>query len=350
MNPTIASGLITGGASLLSGALGGLFGSAVSDNQARANAENMRLNRELLAFQKYQYEDQKRYNSMTEQVRRMRAAGLNPALLLQNGTTGSVGSAVGSPSFQPYEAPDLSPIGSVVNGLSSSASSLASVFSQSLLNEKQGANLDQDTANKAIENANLAEYWKKKIANLSEDTKYKTASITNLRQLTRIANLERQFAEQTLDFRVKESQIKMASAFVDFRAKQISTAFLPQQIQSEIAQKIASAKMLVMTGQASVKQATAAVMDAVTRRQQNDAQFGMNEEDRANFFNATMNLMHSKVGALNSEEFNNLGTPWGYSIGSKFFGQVSHQTTQYHTTDYNNWKSGKQGYRTKGKK
>lgn len=97
-----------------------LIGSGISAAASLAsnyftNKANAALNEKMLAFQKYQYEDMKKYNSMIEQVKRMREAGVNPALALGAGQLGTPASGVSSPSQTPMEAPDFSGAASMVS-------------------------------------------------------------------------------------------------------------------------------------------------------------------------------------------------------------------------------------------
>lgn len=105
-------GLKDSTASLLGAGVSGLLslGSNLITNKANSN-----LNKKMLAFQKYQYEDMKKYNSMSEQVKRMRDAGVNPALALGAGQLGTPASGVSSPSATPMEAPDFSSAASMVS-------------------------------------------------------------------------------------------------------------------------------------------------------------------------------------------------------------------------------------------
>lgn len=101
MDPIVGAALATGATSFISNAV--------------TNNANKKLNEKMLAFQKYQYEDMKKYNSMKEQVKRMREAGVNPALALGAGQLGTPASGVSSPSQTPMEAPDLSGAASMVS-------------------------------------------------------------------------------------------------------------------------------------------------------------------------------------------------------------------------------------------
>ena len=101
MDPIVGAALATGATSFISNAV--------------TNNANKKLNQKMLEFQKYQYEDMKKYNSMKEQVKRMRDAGVNPALALGAGQLGTPATGVSSPSQTPMEAPDLSGATSMVS-------------------------------------------------------------------------------------------------------------------------------------------------------------------------------------------------------------------------------------------
>lgn len=101
MDPIVGAALATGATSFISNAV--------------TNNANKKLNEKMLEFQKYQYEDMKKYNSMKEQVKRMREAGVNPALALGAGQLGTAATGVSSPSQTPMEAPDLSGAASMVS-------------------------------------------------------------------------------------------------------------------------------------------------------------------------------------------------------------------------------------------
>lgn len=355
--PFPVAAAIMGGSILGSGLLGGYFGSKQIDAQERINEQNMALNREMLNFQKYQYEDQKRYNSVTEQARRMRAAGLNPALLMQNGTIGSSVSAVGSPSMTPMQAPDYSVYGSIPQAFAGAAGSFADAFTganvgqtQAGVNEATVANLEADTQGKLIDNFFASDSWRARIERWGSEALRNNAEAGRASALTDIAKLDKKYLEDTLKYRIQSQQLDTATKRINLISNMIATTYLPAQISSEIGLKIAQAKMSVQLGISSVKQATAAVMNAVTERQKSGAMYGMNETDRANFFNATMNLMSSKTGTLNAQEYNSLRTPWSTTVKAPLgLGSISHTTTEGHYTEYNAWKRDKGGYHTKGK-
>lgn len=101
------SGLFSGGASLL----GSLGSGAVN---YFSNEHNNQLNKELLLQQQKYNTDmwnaEKEYNSPINQMKRLREAGINPALAYTNGVSNTVSSAPTSPSanaMQPFQMADL---------------------------------------------------------------------------------------------------------------------------------------------------------------------------------------------------------------------------------------------------
>lgn len=111
-------GFLGAGASLL-----GIGNSLALQGQQQANFD------EQMRFQKYMYEDSKRYNSMKNQVARMRSAGINPALALGAGQLGSVVSPSGQPSAPSFDGLG---IGDTLGGLASleSAESQKEVYAE----------------------------------------------------------------------------------------------------------------------------------------------------------------------------------------------------------------------------
>lgn len=101
----IGVGTILGAASVLGG-----LASQWRNNTRQSNAFD-----EQQAFSRYQFEDLKRYNSIPEQVRQMRAAGINPSIAFGKGSQQM--SAVSQPA-----APNLQPLNMQgLNGLINTA-------------------------------------------------------------------------------------------------------------------------------------------------------------------------------------------------------------------------------------
>lgn len=101
-DPATAAALITGGASVLGNILG--FGSSQSANetnfeiarmnaelQRETNAQNYRIFQEQNAWNEEMWNKQNEYNLPENQVARLKAAGVNPAMVFGNGTISEAG-------------------------------------------------------------------------------------------------------------------------------------------------------------------------------------------------------------------------------------------------------------------
>lgn len=308
----------------LLGAAGGLMLGGLGLNaQTQANQQNMQLNRELLDFQKYQYYDQKRYNSIAEQTRRMRAAGLNPALLMQNGMVGTSGSAVGSPSVNPMQPLDFGAVGSSIADMANSFSQQDVNSSIIGKNEADKAKTEADTIAQSIDN--LFKYDKEHFG--LEKLK---AEGFRTGYLAKLAENEVKFANDTLKSRVQQQKIQTEIMANKFEADVLVRGYLPDTISADLSLKLAQEKLAYKMGYASLKTAMANVMDAYTRRAQMSASYGSNPQERSEFFKATMDYLMSGT-------YENTTWDEGTNIGGKVIG-VSHHGRSSHYRSYDEWK------------
>lgn len=105
--------LISAGTSIV----GGLFGQSSQRSANNANLQavretneaNLRLYREQYADQYKLWQENNSYNDPSAQMQRLRNAGLNPALLMQNGGAGTA-SAASVPSAAPMQAGQVDPV------------------------------------------------------------------------------------------------------------------------------------------------------------------------------------------------------------------------------------------------
>lgn len=84
--------IIGSGIGLLGDVIGGLFSSS---GQKSANKTNIQLAREQRDWNEEMWNKQNAYNSPAAQIARMRAAGLNPALMYSQGNVGNAGDVKG---------------------------------------------------------------------------------------------------------------------------------------------------------------------------------------------------------------------------------------------------------------
>lgn len=159
------------------------IGSTLLNNQRAQENYNEQMN-----FARYQYEDMKRFNSIDEQVKRMRKAGINPALLLGQGQLGTASSSVSNPSSPSFDSVSA---GDILTGFA---------------NMQQAKNQELEQ----IENANR----------LAIDNQTRS-----LRNRVEILNLIKEFEKRGLDTKLLQEELSRS---------QIDTKFHTQRVQSEI--------------------------------------------------------------------------------------------------------------------
>lgn len=177
--------IIAGGASLLGSALG--FGS-----QKKTNKANMELAKYQNEWQAQENEKayqrnlqmwnlQNEYNSPTQQMARLRSAGLNPNLVYGSGVTGN--SAGSTPQYQPADIKraELSPYRGWNQGLSDAVSNFLAFRSnraQVENMEAQNSLIRQQTATEATRQANIAASTARSEFDLSQANRLKDVSVS----------------------------------------------------------------------------------------------------------------------------------------------------------------------------
>lgn len=177
--------IIAGGASLLGSALG--FGS-----QKKTNKANMELAKYQNEWQTQENEKayqrnlkmwnlQNEYNSPTQQMARLRSAGLNPNLVYGSGVTGN--SAGSTPQYQPADIKraELSPYRGWNQGLTDAISNFLAFRSnraQVENMEAQNSLIRQQTATEATRQANIAASTARSEFDLSQANRLKDVSVT----------------------------------------------------------------------------------------------------------------------------------------------------------------------------
>lgn len=315
-----------------SAALGGIGSALGISSQRSANEENMRLNRELLEFQKYQYEDQKRYNSMAEQVRRIRAANLNPALMMQGGNVGSSVSSVGSPSPTPMQPLDIASVFQPLSQMAGTAIEGIGSFAR--------ASKDVADANKSI-----AETGYQNIQNKYADDNFKW-TVDNKKALSYLQGsqgeinlLNAEFLKKSLGSRLMEQDWQTELTRANAGISLIAQSYADQEHQANIKNLLQTAYAAVLTGRASVKQATASVMNAVTNRDNSHAEYGFDDKDRQDFFEDVMDTMDTAAELNQSNSYKNLLTPWSGGASVAWGLGTGHvEKYESHDSNYQNWK------------
>lgn len=177
--------LIAGGASLLGSVLG-------SRSQSKTNQKNMELARYQNEWQSQENEKayqrnlqmwnlQNEYNSPTQQMARLRTAGLNPNLVYGNGVTGN--SSGSAPQYQPADIKraELSPYRGWNQGLSDAVSNFLAFRSnraQVENMEAQNSLIRQQTATEATRQANIAASTARSEFDLSQANRLRDVSVS----------------------------------------------------------------------------------------------------------------------------------------------------------------------------
>lgn len=177
--------IISGGASLLGTGLGFL-------SQKRANKANMELAKYQNEWQTQENEKayqrslhmwnlQNEYNSPTQQMARLRSAGLNPNLVYGSGVTGN--SAGSTPQYQPADIKraELSPYRGWNQGLTDAVSNFLAFRSnraQVENMEAQNSLIRQQTATEATRQANIAASTARSEFDLSQANRLKDVSVS----------------------------------------------------------------------------------------------------------------------------------------------------------------------------
>lgn len=169
---------MAGYGAIINGAIGllGIGNSLSNQSQQQVNYD------EQMRFAKYQYEDLKKYNSMKNQVARMRAAGINPALAIGSGQLGTAASSSSMPSAPNFDSLGVGEIGqSIASGIEADSNRLVrsedakrlSIDNEtrSLKNLKELLEIDKRLESYGIKNDLLREEFKRSLIDTSKHSR-----------------------------------------------------------------------------------------------------------------------------------------------------------------------------------
>lgn len=220
--------LIAGGASLLGSVLG-------SRSQSKTNQKNMELARYQNEWQSQENEKayqrnlqmwnlQNEYNSPTQQMARLRTAGLNPNLVYGNGVTGN--SSGSTPQYQPADIKraELSPYRGWNQGLSDAVSNFLAFRSNRAQVENMEAQnflIRQQTATEATRQANIAASTARSEFDLSQANRLKDVSVSTAEaQMSKAqhdassswARSQQEWIKTNIDRALQETRIKIGKS------------------------------------------------------------------------------------------------------------------------------------------
>lgn len=290
--------------------VGGLFSNAMSNRQNQLNFERQ------MEFAKYQYEDTKNFNSPQNQVKMLRAAGLNPALTFGNGVQGA--SAVSQPSPTPMNPLDMGAL-----------SSFGANFNQSTLLDSQRDNLLANTQKTNTENAGLSiDNQFKAAEHLSEIYHLDMDSMLKdtLREAAKVGiQFDRDSMKDRLWQQKMQSQYTQALAYGQFYVNQ----YVPEQQQAQIDQMLANSAMLMAVSKATPIQAHASLMNALTAKHAMESQYGWTPELRKQFSSAALKMLNQQYFESLSKEFSN------FNPSQKTYNPISHSYKWYNELNKN---------------
>lgn len=236
---------LLGAAALTAGA--GILGNIIgAGSQSSANSTNMQINQmnnefnermldKQLAFQTDMFNKTNEYNSAASQVQRYREAGLNPYMMMQNGSAGvaqsqSGGSASASsaPAMQAFR-PDMSAFEQV-----------GQMLYNQRMQDAQIANLVQDTTSKEIANRTA---YQEAMARLRES--YERTSSFKLKRHIDYEMLQLQRRQMNADFdktmqEQRNLELQAQGTKLDNVAKALQNEQLPTVLKLNVAQALAN--------------------------------------------------------------------------------------------------------------
>lgn len=261
---------ISGGVSLL----GGIFG---KNSQSSANKTNLQINRENQiwnekmmdkqnAWNLAQWNRENEYNSASQQVARLKAAGLNPYLMMSGGSAGSASSVTSASPASAGMSNSVSPF-----DFSSSAAGISNAVAQHYSNQLMTANVRKAIAD-AIRQEKENTWLDTKLQAEIENLKQNTSSSKTRQELDKFSLFHRktmfvgELAQQDL-----QNQ-SLAESIVNQRANTYYTemqstlaaanlAWLPKVKEAEIAQYAAHTFAAIQAGYLSQKQGELAIQN-----------------------------------------------------------------------------------------
>lgn len=261
---------ISGGASLLGGILSKNSQSSANKTNLQINRENQKWNEKMMdkqnAWNLAQWNRENEYNSASQQVARYRAAGLNPYLMMQNGSAGSASSVTSASPGNAGMSNTVSPF-----DYSAAAAGVGNAVAQHFSNQLMVANV-----RKAV-----AEAVGQEKQNTWIDTKLQ-AEIESLKQNTSSSKTRQELDNFSL-FRAKNMLVgelaqqdlqnqSLAENIVNQRANTLYTdmqsslaaanlAWLPKVKEAECAQYMANTFAAIQAGYLSQKQGELAMQN-----------------------------------------------------------------------------------------
>lgn len=244
--PEVLSGVISGGGSILSGLLGGIFGKSAQSSANQANLQIARetneLNREMnsqnIQAQKDLFNMAADYNSLSSQVERAKDAGFSPSSIL-----GSAGfnSSMSSPSLPSMAPSVLSSPMIPENAFANSVGNLPSQIADSYLKIANALSAHADVPLKAAQ----TESTKADVPLKGAQTEQARAAAKRERSTSDLQEFDLMRNEQLFNDVLQQAHLQTIRQAIDVQRAQYDASLseLELQIQQEFAHDNAQEKL-----------------------------------------------------------------------------------------------------------
>lgn len=281
---------ISAGASIIGGLLGKSSSDSASRTNLQINRENQAWNEKMMdkqnAWNLAQWNRENEYNSASQQVARYRAAGLNPYLMMQNGSAGSASSVTSAAPGNAGMSNTVSPF-----DYSAAAAGVGNAVSQYYNAQMISANIRKAIA-EAIGQEKQNTWLDTKLQAEIEALKQNTSSSKTRQELDKFSlfhaktMLPGELAQQDLQ------NSSLAESIVNQRANTYYTemqstlaaanlAWLPKEKEAELAQYAANTFAAIQAGYLSQKQGELAVQNKLESAARTEGQNISNKTMRA---------------------------------------------------------------------
>lgn len=320
---------IAAGISGLSSIFGGILG---KNSQSSANKTNLQINRENQAWNEKmmdkqnawnlaQWNRENEYNSAAQQVARYRAAGLNPYLMMQNGSAGSASSVTSAAPGNAGMSNTVSPF-----DYSAAAAGVGNAVSQYYTNQLMAANVRKaiaDAVGQEKQNTWLDTRLQAEIENIKQNTKSSAAQA----EWTKFQKFQGQTMLSGLLVQQDLQNQSLAETIVNQRANTLYTemqsslaaanlSWLPKLKEAELASLAAQTFAAVQAGKLSQKQGQLAIQSALESAARTQGQKLTNFQSRYIVSKLSWEADKAKWDAKHSKANSGPDTPWQLVYGA----------------------------------
>ena len=252
------SGSLIGAASSIGSSV---IGAISANKQLQQQFENQKaLYNQQFEQQKQLINEQNEYNSYANQRKLMEEAGLNPALMYQNGTSGALQSEVANP--QVPQAPLMQGAGSIAaSGIDKGIQTMMSLAQLKLL-QAQAKKVDAETEGQNILNKYTPQQFEMQLSKGIVDIAYTKAltekSVVDMQEGWSRVELNKAQVDSLLQG-VKESKFRSAKIFLELDGVVANNDLIRQKVATEILQQslvsFQEALMVAETNEANARTA-----------------------------------------------------------------------------------------------